>query len=65
MFMVIVATEEDIKVVNLDSQQVEKTINQVQYKNDKEIKNPGCSSLCLDESGKILYTGWTDGYIRT
>jgi len=54
LFIVLVATDEGIKLVNLDTQQVDKSIAVKNYKGEKEIKGPGCTTLCLDESGTNL-----------
>jgi len=64
LFVLIVATDEGIKLVNLDTQQVDKSIGVKVYKGEKEVKGPGCNTLCFDESGNTIYSGWTDGSIR-
>jgi len=62
--VLVAATDDGVKLVSLDSQQVEKSVQQKVYKEDKEVKGPGCNSLCFDETGNWLYTGWSDGYVR-
>jgi len=64
LFILMAATDDGIKLVNLDTQQVDKSIAVKNYKGEKEIKGPGCTTLCFDDTGNNLYTGWTDGCIR-
>lgn len=52
--MLVAATDDGVKIISLDSQQVEKSVSQKVYKEDKEVKGPGCTAICFDDTGNWL-----------
>jgi len=64
MFILVAATDDGVKMLSLDSQQVETIVACKVWKDEKEVRGPGCHCLTFDETGNWLYTGWSDGSIR-
>jgi len=68
LYWLIIGTETGIKVLDLPSRTILKTItatsinaNDVQFKSEKPL---GCTSLAWNKAGNYLYSGWTDNNIR-
>lgn len=63
-FWIVIATDNGIKVWDIESGTFKLEILVSNMENDKKLKSPGCLSICWDNSGKTLYAGFTDGAIR-
>jgi len=68
LYWLIIGTETGIKVLDLPSRTILKTItatsinaNDVQFKSEKLL---GCTALAWNKAGNYLYSGWTDNNIR-
>ena len=66
LYWLIIGTESGIKVLDLPSSKMLQDISETSMKpNEKNSKKKlGCTSLAWDKNGTILYSGWTDNYIR-